>query len=573
MSPLEMFSHPVWQRLTWTLLHFVWQGFAVAAVLAVVLYACRARQARIRYAMSLAAMLVMAACAVVTFLLVEFEAPQVATDHAIVSEIAAAPIHFSLGGQFASEIPAAESMWELSSLTRAMQPYVMAGWLAGVLILSTRLLFSLLSVQWLKRGRRPLPETLADRFERLGRRLGLSTATRMFLSDRVGEAIVVGFWRPLVLLPAAWVTEMPADVLEAIVAHELAHIRRWDLWVNLFQRIMETLLFYHPAVWWLSQRIRLEREMCCDELAVAVTGQRVVYVQALELVARRRLVSPRPVLVAAIGGGTKMNLLSRVRNVLGLAPGKENARWWPVGLVMLSVPVILWVASVGFIPPSQSKATADDERPRAEQPREGERREAAEREGAAREGERRDADRPREGERREGDRPVVREGERPRADGDRPRVEGERPREGDRPAVREGGDRPAVREGERREGGDRPVVREGDRPRVEGDRPRVEGERPAADGRDLTPREAELMRVISQLQQEVASLRRQLQARGGEGDRPAVRDGERREGDRPAARDGDRREEGEGRKPAAEGERKDESKRRIIVEEGDKEGR
>jgi UDP-N-acetylmuramoyl-L-alanyl-D-glutamate--2,6-diaminopimelate ligase len=80
----------------------------------------------------------------------------------------------------------------------------------------------------------------------------------------------------MVLLPVCWLTEMTPEVLEAVVAHELAHVRRWDLWVNLFQRLVETLLFYHPAVWWVSRRVRLEREMCCDELAVSVTGERLV---------------------------------------------------------------------------------------------------------------------------------------------------------------------------------------------------------------------------------------------------------------------------------------------------------
>ena len=68
----------------------------------------------------------------------------------------------------------------------------------------------------------------------------------------------------MILLPTSWLTELPPDMLESIIAHELAHIRRGDLWVNLLQRVIEVLLFYHPAVWWLSQRIRVERELCCD---------------------------------------------------------------------------------------------------------------------------------------------------------------------------------------------------------------------------------------------------------------------------------------------------------------------
>ena len=91
-------------------------------------------------------------------------------------------------------------------------------------------------------------------------------------SRRAVEVVALGYLRPMVLLPATLVTQMPPEMLEAIIAHELAHIRRLDLWVNLAQRVVETLLFYHPAVWWLSSRLRSERELCCDELAVRVTG-------------------------------------------------------------------------------------------------------------------------------------------------------------------------------------------------------------------------------------------------------------------------------------------------------------
>ena len=113
----------------------------------------------------------------------------------------------------------------------------------------------------------------------------------------------------------------------------MAHIRRLDLWVNLFQRFLETLLFYHPAVWWLSHRVRLAREMCCDELAAAATGERVVYASALELAARKRLRPAGSFLEVALGV-TRMTLLKRVRNVLGLAAQGEHAaaggrrRYW-----------------------------------------------------------------------------------------------------------------------------------------------------------------------------------------------------------------------------------------------------
>jgi len=195
----------------------------------------------------------------------------------------------------------------------------------------------------------------------LGNRFGFRSMPPVFICERIREAIVVGVLRPIVLLPGCWVTEMTPDALEAVIAHELAHIRRWDAWVNLLQRLIETLLFYHPAVWWLSYRLCLEREMCTDELAVKATGERMTYATTLELLGRKRLNLTPPQFGAAIGGG-KMALLNRVRNILDISPSHERTRWWPVGLLALLVPVLIWSASTDMVRPASAEARAGEER-------------------------------------------------------------------------------------------------------------------------------------------------------------------------------------------------------------------
>jgi hypothetical protein len=185
----------------------------------------------------------------------------------------------------------------------------------------------------LRMGRLPVDRETAGLARQLGSRLGLRREVGVFISGRVVEATVVGFLRPIVLLPLAWLSELPPDVLEAVLAHELAHVRRHDLWINLAQRLVETLLFFHPCIWWVSERLRLEREMCCDDLAVAVTGRPGVYAETLELVALRRRSAQAPFLATAFGG-KRMSLLRRVRNVLGQEP-PQGGRWWPVGIVAL----------------------------------------------------------------------------------------------------------------------------------------------------------------------------------------------------------------------------------------------
>jgi beta-lactamase regulating signal transducer with metallopeptidase domain len=203
-------------------------------------------------------------------------------------------------------------MWQLALL---------GVWCLGVLLMTGRLVVGWLSVQRLRQQAAPVTQDVIESASRFTTRLGLRRLPRIAVSSHVTEAMVVGLIRPMILLPTAWLTELPPDVLAAVLAHELAHVRRLDPWVNAVQRIVETLLFYHPGVWWLSRRLRIEREFCCDELAVRITGQPLVYARTLELVARRRLDRRIPALATGIGD-RKMTLLKRVHHVLG--GGRED---------------------------------------------------------------------------------------------------------------------------------------------------------------------------------------------------------------------------------------------------------
>ena len=172
---------------------------------------------------------------------------------------------------------------------------------------------------------------------------------------KVGQAVAVGFIRPVVLIPASWLTQLTPQMIEAIIAHELAHIRRGDLWVNLVQRIIETLLFYHPAVWWLSSRIRLEREMCCDEIA-ATCFDRALYVRSLESVAK--IGQGNLLMVTSINGGKKMKLLNRIRYLLERAPADAAGNWWAVGFVAMVLP---FAAAVAFSMAAMAKPSVATE--------------------------------------------------------------------------------------------------------------------------------------------------------------------------------------------------------------------
>ena len=361
MWPLSVLCDSAWRPLTWTLVHFLWPGIFVAALWQVLFRLCRPCRTQTHYVLGLAGLLVMAACPVVTLLLIEADSgwPYVPAGHeTAVAESTLPPATGSgalLFGPGTGVKRDGRSNWSngsamLSRICSAAGPLVWC-------VLGGRLLFGAVGVYRLGRGRRPVSDELGHRAAVLARKMGLAKVPGVFVSAAVREALVVGFLRPMVLLPAAWLAEMPVEVLEAVLAHELAHIRRFDLWVNLFQRFLETLLFYHPAVWWLSHRVRLAREMCCDELAAAATGERVVYASALELAAQKRLVPARSFLEVALGV-TRMTLLTRVRNVLGLAAQSERGRWWPAAVLALLVPASVWLASTAALTSAQEKKPA-----------------------------------------------------------------------------------------------------------------------------------------------------------------------------------------------------------------------
>src|SRR6185436_14777243 len=198
-----------------------------------------------------------------------------------------------------------------------------------------RLLTGWLWVQRLRtHGVSAADETCRRMTARLSRRLHIRRAITLLESTLVDVPTVIGFLKPVVLLPASVLGGLTPQQLEAILAHELAHIRRHDYLVNLLQTLVETVLFYHPAVWWVSRRIRIERENCCDDLAVSLCGDPVAYATALaDLEALRSDPAPDHHIAMAATGGS---LLMRVRRLLG-APASHTGRGpaWLAGSVAL----------------------------------------------------------------------------------------------------------------------------------------------------------------------------------------------------------------------------------------------
>jgi beta-lactamase regulating signal transducer with metallopeptidase domain len=198
-------------------------------------------------------------------------------------------------------------------------PVAVIVWMIGVVLLSGRIAWACLGIARLKRATREIDETVSARARAFTLRLGITRSVSILESTVVRVPTMLGYMRPIILLPAAVITGLPAPHLDAVIVHELAHVRRHDYLVNALQAIIETLLFYHPAVWWCSRQIRIEREHCCDDVVVDVLGDRVAYAAALvELEELRGL---QPILSLNATGG---RLIDRVRRVLELLPVREG---------------------------------------------------------------------------------------------------------------------------------------------------------------------------------------------------------------------------------------------------------
>jgi BlaR1 peptidase M56 len=194
-------------------------------------------------------------------------------------------------------------------------------WLLGVAIFSLRSVGGFLMLERQSR----IASSLVNRpllamCQALERRLGLERSVRYCQSQWLQTPAVIGWFRPIVFLPVTALTGLSEDQLQSIVAHELAHIQRLDFLVNAFQIVVETLLFYHPAVWWLNRRIRAEREHCCDDAAIAICGNPVEYARALTLMEEWR---SAPVFAMAANRGP---LSQRIFHILGRKPMGSSAR-------------------------------------------------------------------------------------------------------------------------------------------------------------------------------------------------------------------------------------------------------
>lgn len=293
----------------WTLLHSLWQAALIGVVVAAVLALLRGAAPAQRYLVSCVAMLACVAWPLAGLL------PRLEAASAFAADSEDAGLA-SLNGAANGLLPSLQSHLGV----------VVGVWLLCVAALLMR---TALGMLWIERAvwQGACDPVWQARLAQMAQRFGITRAVRLRVVEQLASPLTAGWWRPVVLVPAALVAGMPPDLLEALLAHELAHVRRHDYLVNLLQNVIEILLFYHPAVWWLSRRIRAERELIADDLAAAHSTAPRRLAQALSELEKAQFAAPA-MAVQACGG----DLATRIRRLVQPQPARSD--WKALTLVL-----------------------------------------------------------------------------------------------------------------------------------------------------------------------------------------------------------------------------------------------
>jgi beta-lactamase regulating signal transducer with metallopeptidase domain len=362
---------PTVQAIAWTLIHFCWQAAAIAALYRGASLLTARCSSNTRYLLALGALLLMVAASVATF---AFEM-RAGSASAVASAITGAgnantisPVTTSSSGAMQSPALAAvnaaqpRAAFNPSGLALPVLPisalrFIDGLWLVGVLALSLRSLGGWWMIQRLRATANveASPAVLAS-FRRISSALGLRRPVLLRVSSAIAGPVTVGALRALVLLPLSAATSLSPEQLEVVLAHELAHVRRADFFWNLVQTLVETLFFFHPAVWWLGSRIRHERELCCDDLALTVCPNPVVYANALFELEQQR--SRQLNLAMALDGHQPARTLRmRIARILG-EPQATSANRGPFSLAAATAALVILLLSVPQLMASLNPAPA-----------------------------------------------------------------------------------------------------------------------------------------------------------------------------------------------------------------------
>ncbi|MGB0936693.1 MAG: M56 family metallopeptidase [Colwellia sp.] len=364
----QLFNNPTLYSLALTLLHFLWQGFLIALVLKSILLVVSKDKSLIRYTAASVAMLLSLIIPIFTFYVIY---SSIAIDTSPLIEQIQLTHMASEFNLHRAWFDYQELMTGLPEFLTFILPYISVAWFVVVSFLSCKLLIELNNVNKLPKTGTIEPESeLANRFMLLAKQIGLIRVPKLLISLHVSVPMVIGWLKPVVLIPASMVTGLNTAQLEMLMLHELAHIRRHDYLVNFLQTFVEILFFFHPSIHWISRQMRNEREYCSDDIAVQHCGDAVAYAHTLADTAALRHAEPRycenhthtipELAMAASGGDLKQRIVRLVNH--HCAPNKDIGKWFAAASIIASV---LFVTSQSLISLSNFALESQSQKPLA----------------------------------------------------------------------------------------------------------------------------------------------------------------------------------------------------------------
>ena len=334
------------ESLGWTLMHFCWQAGAIALVYWLADTALSKARSQTRYLLALAAMLLMLLGAVATF---SYEETRGHSDLSFAADSFVPAANKTIRSSISIDLVPLTGLSTAGSAERPAQlhlstilPWLDIAWLLGVACLSARTIGGWRMIQRLRRrAQLEVPESVRANFAQLRKRLGITRPVSLRISDHVQGPLAMGIVRSLILLPASTLMALSPEQLEAVLAHELAHVRRADYLWNLIQTMIETLFFFHPAVWWVGRRLRQQRELCCDDVALQSCADPLVYATALLRLEEQR--GQRLNLAMALDGHRPWSgLRVRIARILGETVDDKGSREFaPIPLAAICAALLL----------------------------------------------------------------------------------------------------------------------------------------------------------------------------------------------------------------------------------------
>lgn len=357
---VAVLAHVTVRAVGAALLHSLWQGALVAAVTGALWWTLRGSRPNARYALGCVALVLMVGAWTTTAWRTAAQLiPETPARPGISAPVPplgpAGMFDYSPAIRTISRGELEEGQAPLAQRLEVWSVLLVPLWLTGVVGLSFRLALSWWVLTRMRSAAQmPVASLIGDRVTQLAGQLRVSRAVRVVQSMAVSVPAVVGWLRPVILLPASALTGLSVPQLDAILAHELAHVRRHDFAVNLLQSAAEILLFYHPACWWISRRVRAERELCCDDVAVSLCGDRVLYATAL---ADLEALRADPALALAVTDGP---LLHRVRRLLTPSPDGPRLPGLAAALVPAALLALVMTGATLTAAPAPGAAPQND---------------------------------------------------------------------------------------------------------------------------------------------------------------------------------------------------------------------